>query len=477
MLRRLLKDASLYSLSSLLARGFSFVTVPVFTRILSPADYGALDLLSYVAVLAPLVIGCALDQAVGRFYLDSTLDETERRRIASTGLFYNVIAFAIVGLALSPVAGFLSSSWLDGQVGPGTVQIVLGFIWIQSVFYITNNQLRYLFRARAFALSNVGNTIVSTAAGFAAVAWLDLGVAGVFLGQALGQAIFSVVSIYLARDCYRAVFDLSLLNRMLRYSLPLVPGTLAFFGMQYVDRYILNEVRGLADVGIYGMGARIASLVNLFLMGFQGAWWPEVMRSFRESDAPARFRTVFEVYLFVTMTILVGLSLFGHEVLLVLTTPEFAQGFVVVPLLVLGAVMASIANYFAYGIQIAEKNHLRMALNIAALVASIGFNILLIPVLGALGAALANAVCFTALAAGSMAVSQRLYHVPYAWPATLAALVIGIGVSHSVIAWDAPVTVTALLVKVALAAGATFVLAKLLKVPLQPQAWRRMAGL
>lgn len=474
MLRRLLKDASLYSLSSLLARGFSFITVPIFTRILTPADYGALDLLSYFALLAPLVIGCALDQAVGRYYLDDTLDETERNRVASTGLFYNVIAFAVVATLLWPTAPYLAEHWLDGQVGPGTLRIVFCSLWIYAIFYITTNQLRYMFLARAFTLITMGNIVVSTLAGLAFIVWLDLGVAGVFLGQALGQLLFSVVTIWLARDCYRAVFDLAILRRMLRYGLPLVPGTLAFFVMQYVDRYILNEMRGLAELGIYGMGARIASLVNLFLMGFQGAWWPHVMKSFREPGAAESFRMVFELYLFVTLVILVGLALFGREALLLLTTPEFAQGYAVIPLLVLGAIMSSIANYFTYGIQIAEKNHWRMWLNLAALAACVGLNLLLIPTFGALGAGLANALCALLLAAASLAVSQRYYRVPYRWPAIFIALSLAVVVSHSVIWWKAEVDVQTVLLKIALALATAGALAWLLKVPLRSlPAWRR----
>ena len=477
MLKGLLRDASLYSLSSVLARGFSFITVPVFTRILSPADYGALDLLSYVTLLAPLVIGAAVDQAVGRYYLDSALDPEVRRRVASTGLFYNVIAFAVVGVALLPTADFLASHWLDGQVGPGTLQIVLGFMWIQSIFYITTNQLRYLFRAKAFALVTVGNTIVSTFTGFALLVWFDLGVAGVFLGQGFGQLVFAAIAIWLARDCYRFVLDRVLLRRMLAFSLPLVPGTLAFYAMQYVDRYILNEMRGLADVGIYGMGARIASLVNLFLMGFQGAWMPEVMRSFREPDAPGKFRRVFEVYVFLTMTILVGLSLFGRELLLLLTTPEFAAGFVVVPLLVLGAVMAFIASYFAYGMQIAERSRLRMYLILGALVACVGLNLVLIPALGVLGAALANALSLTALAAVSVAVSQRFYPVPYAWTGCLAAMALAILVSNAAVVQVIPVTPVSILLKAACVLATAALLARILQVPLRPTAWRRAVGL
>ena len=71
MYRRLVRDASLYSVSAVLARGFSLITVPIYTKILAPADYGALDLLNYFAVLAPILVSAALDQAVGRFYSDA----------------------------------------------------------------------------------------------------------------------------------------------------------------------------------------------------------------------------------------------------------------------------------------------------------------------------------------------------------------------------------------------------------------------
>ncbi len=477
MFRQLLKDASLYSLSSLLARGFSFITVPIYTRILTPADYGALDLLTFAALLVQLVLGCALDQAVGRFYLDPDVGSDERRRIVSSVFIFYVVIFGIFAFAVAPAATFIADRWLGGQVGPGTLYIVLVFLWAGSIFYVTNNQLRFMFRSRAVALLNIGNVVVSTAAGFACVFWFRLGVAGVFLGQAIGLLLFSLISIYLARDLYRPLFNWGVLSRLLRYSMPLVPGTVAFFAMQYVDRYILSDLRGLTDVGIYGMGARIASLLNLFLMGFQSAWFPHVMNNFREPGAREKFADVFQIYLFVTMTILIVLSLFGREVLLLLTTTAFAGGFVVVPLLVLGAVMASVANYFSYGIQIAEKNHYRMLLNLLALAASVGLNLLLIPVFGVLGAALANAVCLTVLAVGSMWASQRLYRVPYSWPAILTAIAVAVLVSNSVIFWHPAVTGWTILMKGMLAISSAGLVAYTLQVPIRLSSWRRLAGL
>jgi len=471
MYRRLLKDATLYSASTVLARGFSFLTVPIFTRILSPADYGALDLLTYMAMMIFLILGAAIEQAVGRFYVDNR-DEAGRREIASTALFYNVIVFALF-IPLAPwLAQRLSAGWLDGHVGPGTVLIVFGFTWAQAVFNATNNQLRYMFMAREYALCNVGNVILSTLLAFGFLVWLRLGVAGVFLGQMLGQAVFAGVSIYLARGSYGFTFKWPVLRRLLKYSLPLVPGTIAFFAMQYVDRYALNELKGLSDVGVYGMGARIALLVNLFLMGFQGAWLPLMLEKFREPGAPIQFRNVFNAYLLVTLTLLVSLSLLGQEMLLLLTTPEFAQGYTLVPLLVFSAILGSVAAYFTYGIQIAEKSHYRLTLNVAALLISVVLNFTLVPIWGVMGAAIANVSASLILVIPSLIISQRLYHVPYQWAGIIGATVLAFTVSCSVIFAHYQATGLGVAVKLFAIMLLIPVMARLLGVPLDRNALR-----
>ena len=191
MYKRLLKDASLYSVSSLLARGFSLITVPIYTRLLDPADYGVLDLLSYTAVLIPLVIGMALDQALARFYLDAK-NEEEKKRIASTVLLYTVFVYIIFIPFVGSLAEDLAKGWLSHQVGKGTVMLVFLLIWIQAVFYIANNQLKYRFMSRQYALCNIGNTVLSISLGLLFVVYFRLGVAGI--GRQRRQPGFDVVA-------------------------------------------------------------------------------------------------------------------------------------------------------------------------------------------------------------------------------------------------------------------------------------------
>lgn len=473
MYRRLLKDASLYSVSSLVARGFSLITVPIYTRILSPADYGALDLLSYLAVLVPLFVGAALDQAIARFYHDAK-DDLERKRFASSALFYTVFVFVLFIPFVKPLAGMLAHEWLHDQVGEATVILVFILIWMNAIFTIANNLLIYLFLSKRFAICSIGNTTLSIGLGFTFVVYFKWGVFGILLGQALSVGAFILLSLYFGSESYGLIFDRKSLGRMLAYSLPLVPGTLAFYAMQYVDRYAINQLNGLHDVGLYGIGARIASLVNLFLMGFQGAWSPTVMKNFRDNDAPKKFQVVFNYYFFVVTVILIGLSLFGREILLLLTTKTFSQGFVVVPLLTLAAILASIGQYFTYGIQIAKKSNYRLYLNFAALTLNVVLNYVLIPPLGIIGAALATVISLTSMTVTGIWLSQQYYHVPYRWANIITAAALAIVVSNSVILVDNHVTPEVIATKIAAAFISIIALSRLLNIPLNAAAARQI---
>ena len=463
MYKALVTDAALYSISTVLGRGFSLITVPIFTRILAPSDYGALDLLSYFAVFIPIIAGLALDQAVARFYPEATHDP-EKKKIASTVIFYYLGAVLLTALAGMYFSAAIAEAWLDNQVDKATVAMAFIFVWVHSLYYVLNNQLRYMFLAKKFAFCNIGNTILSMILSVWFIASLELGVFGVFLAQTISQACFAILSLYYGRESYAFSFDRKCLGMMIRYSAPLVPGSIAFFAMQYVDRYALNELRGLEDVGLYGIGARLASLVNLFLIGFQRAWFPIVMKTYKTPGAQEQFSSVFRYFVFASSTVIMVVSVFSEEILLLLTTAEFSQGYVVVPLLLASAVLACIGNYFSFGIQIRKKSAIRLYINLAGLVLNIALNLVLIPVFGLVGAALATFSSFLIMAVVAMTLSQKLYWVPYQWHRIIAASGMAVVLSNVLVGYSLEHTTEMLLFKALLTILALIIMARVLKI-------------
>lgn len=467
MYKSLLKNASLYSISSLISRGFSFITVPIYTRLLSPADYGAYDLLSNMVLLVVLLMGCQLDHALARFYHDAADDE-ERKSISSSILLFTIFLFVPFMFAVEPVSVWLANDWLNHQVDTITVEITFALIWTQAVFVIANNQLTYTFKTKEFAICSITSTVFGVTLSLLFVAHFGLGVAGLLLGQTVGMLLAMLLALYFGKAYFAWTFNGGQLAKMLKYSLPLVPGALAFYLMQYVDRYALNHFVGITEVGLYGIGARVAMLINLFLSGFQGAWTPVVMSSYREPGAKQHFKTVFNYYLFAVLMVLVGLSLFGEEILLLLTNKNFSQGFVVIPLLLLSAILSSITHYFTYGIQIAKKSGWRMMLNLSGLVINSGLVFWLAPRYGMIGAALATALSFAFMSAVGMAISQRFYTVPYRWRRILTASLFAIAISNTVLLGDYEINLQTELLKTAVVLFALLFLARLLAIKLDP---------
>lgn len=465
MLRALLRDGSLYTATAIAGRMLSLLTVPIFTRYLTPADYGVVDLLTYLALFVPLLVGLALDQAVARFYADAPDDE-ERRRIASTVLLYFVFGLLLVALLAMMAADVVATGLLHGETDVATVRMAMVFLWLNAVFFITNNQLKYMFKARLYALSNLGNAVVGAVLAVAFLSVGEMGVLGVFLAQSASLALFTLVSLFAARSAYRIVFHLATLRRLLQYSLPLVPATVAFFVMQYVDRYVISELRGLEEVGLYGIGARVAGLVNLILWGFQSAWYPLIMRNHASPDTPRQVATIFSYYVLATGTMLVLVSLFAPEILRVLTTPDYYAAYQYVPLLIAAAVLCSIANYFSFGLQIARKSMQRMYINLAVIVVNIAAAVLLVQQFGAMGAAIAAFISFSVLAVVSLGFSQRYYAVPYRWGAVLSAGAVAILGAHLVLVFPETGEIVWLPVKLLVAASAGFLMSVLLGIQL-----------
>jgi O-antigen/teichoic acid export membrane protein len=114
-----------------------------------------------------------------------------------------------------------------------------------------------------------------------------------------------------------------------------------------------------------------------------------------------------------TVLSVTGLSLFGADVVNKFATPEYLPGHKVVPLLAAGTAAYGLGAYFSFGIGISKKTIHKAWTGILAAVVNVALSLLLVPVMGMYGAALATFCAFLLLAILQMRWSQKLWHVPY----------------------------------------------------------------
>lgn len=413
MLRLALRDSLIYGLAAILARGLAIFLLPIYTRVMSPADYGVYDLLVTLVALANLVVALEVSQGLARFWAD-TVQGAARARVASTALWFTVgMYLAVCSVALlfaDPLA-----VWLTGDVAyREALRLGLVFIALNGVFYLVLNQFRWELRSSEFALVSLAYALLTL--GFAVLFCLVLhwGLEGVLLAQIAATLISLLLALWRLRASFRMAFDGHALRAMLAFSLPLVPSGIAIFTSLYINRFALIQYATMEEVGIYGLATRIAGLITLLILGVQAALTPLVYQHAGQPETPGQIARLFSWFVALALLGCLGLGLLANELVQLFATADYASAAPLVMILAPAMLMAQM-YVFAPGIGIRKKTLYQLGVTLLAAVISVLANWLLVPLSGMVGAAWATLLSSVVFLGGWFWISQRLYPVPYAW--------------------------------------------------------------
>lgn len=431
MLKAFLKDSAIYAVPAFISRGLSLFLVPLYTRVLSPADYGSLDLLTVFAGIINLTIALEVSQGVARFYA-AEQDQVRKMLYASSSFWFTLGCYTVFAVLMLLNTKTLSAL-IMGQQGLETAfKIGIVYIWINGLFYLIQNQFRWELRSKNYAVISLLMSFVTAGVSVWLAYCLRWGLEGLLTGMVAGSLVGTGLGLWRLRNSFRFRFDGVRLYEMLSFSTPLVFSGVAVWISLYIDRIMINHFLSIDEVGLYGIGYRMASIAGLLMIGFQGALTPLVYTHYQEADTPRQLSRIFRLFLVFALFVFLGLSLFTSDILRLLTTESFYGSAVVVVYLVPAKLLASM-YIFAPGIGIAKKTHLLIWINCAGALLNVALNFLLIPRLGIIGAGLATMLGYLAVFALYMTISQRLYHVPHHWRPILMCVTLA-----TMMAWGLP---------------------------------------
>ena len=423
MMRELWRHGAIYAAGTIVSRGLALLLMPLVTRLLAPAEYGVFDLVVTAGVLANLLVPLETPQALARMWNEREPGDAQRR-LAGTAWTFGVLGYAgFVALA------YAVAPWLAPRVfGAGYVeawQAGAVFIGANGVMLLLQSQFRWERRPRAYAAMSIAYG-AGTLALLALLAWRGTADAADVLWAHAAASLFVAAG---ARVRLRGTLgwgvDAGELRVMLRYSLPLVPAGVALFAATYLHRWMLGALGSLDDVGLFGVAARLGGAVTLVLIGVQTAITPLVYAHHREPGTPAALARLAEGFWCLALLACGAMALFARELLALLAGPAYAAA---APLLVWLAVAALLGQMyvFAPGIPIAQRTGWQLAITLAAALAAVLLNLLLVPLAGARGAAAASVLSALLFLGAWIVAGQRLYPLPLRWRAlatcTLAAL-------------------------------------------------------
>lgn len=417
MLKAILRDSLIYGLASVLSKGVGFFLLPLYTRVLSTADYGAFDLLITLSVLVNLSVALEVSQGLARYWGDTEVS-FQRRKLASTTFWFTLGMYSLFWVASMLASSRLNLLLLGNAAYLDAFRLGLGFITINGIYYLLLNQFRWELRSKAYAMVSFCYVLMTLFFAIILCLWLGKGLEGVMLAQLLAVLFSTLLCLWLLRTTFGFFFDLKTLVTMLNFSVPLVPASLAIFVSLYINRVALLHFGSLEDVGLFGIGSRIAGLSALLILGIQAALTPLVYQHYRDPETPHQIAKLFGWFTAVALAGCLFLAVFSRQLLTIFAPAEYLNGASLVALLA-PAFLLSQMYIFAPGIAIQKKTIWQLWVALLSAVVSVIGNWLLVPLWGGFGASVATLLTALVFFFAWLSVSQRLYRIPYNWRASL----------------------------------------------------------
>lgn len=429
-LRQLAVESLVYGVAGAASSVIAIITVPIYTRIFAPDDYGAISLVTTTIALAAIVVVLALDNSAHRWYWD-TEDEEHRKTSIASWFWCQLATSSSVGIALLASAPYLARALGDGSDDLGTLfRIAALSLPLMTFTRVANGWLRLQRKAASAAGFAVALAVLTAGASIFFVVVMRLGIRGVFLGQLTAYAVTAAVALMLLKDwIHPRWFEAKRLREMLRFALPLVPAAISLWVVNLLDRYFINLWSTKSELGLYQVGYQLSAVVALGTSAFQQAWGPFALSLQHDEEGPATFARVLLVFLWVTSLVCAALTIFASEILSVFATPAYAGAASVVGYLSFSYMMIGLMYIAALGPSLARTTKpIAAAVTIAA-VLTVLLNILLTPSLGKEGAAIATLVSWAVVPLYLFRRAQELHYIPYRFPPAAGLVALGMSIA------------------------------------------------
>ena len=427
-LRRLARHSAVYGLGGLVSRILATLLLPLYTSYLPPKAYGRVEVVTATTAVLAIALQMGISTAFFRFYFDAK-EEAGKLTVIRTS-FWFTMAMSTLGLALGLVFAAPVGHLIGLGHDPNLVRAGAVGLWAQTNY----NQLTALFRVEQrsvqYAVASVVNVGVTVAAMVLFVAVFHWGAIGLVVGNFTGT-----LTVYLALLVYRTEqlgleFDRTLFRGMQKFGMPLVPSALALWTINWIDREFVIWYKGQAEVGVYSVAIKVASIITFVMVAFRTAW-PAFAYSIEDDGEARRTYSYVLTYLLaaVSWVALALGALAPWWVRLLTSKPGYLRAEKGVALLAFAFALYAGYTVLAIGSGRARRTQLNWVVTGFGAAVNVGLNFWLVPAYGFVGASIATAVSYAALFVGMTVYAQSVYPVPYQWRRIVTVVGAGVGLT------------------------------------------------
>jgi|TARA_B100000315_G_scaffold26617_1_gene22905 O-antigen/teichoic acid export membrane protein len=418
-IRKLGKQSLIYGLGHILARLVTFLLLPLYTNVFSAREYGVVALFYTFLSFLNVIMRYGLGAAFLKFYVPA---EKEERKAVFSNVIVSLFVTGIPFFLICHGLGHFLSPIILGVDEPSYVTImgliiVLDTIWSIPLLGFRAENRPGLFIT--FSLLNVGITI---GLNLFLILKMGMGIDAIFLSNLSASAFIFLLSLpYIYHR-----FEFTLVSRkrwdtIIKFAIPFLPAGLFSMAMEVADRYILNFLTDLATVGIYNAGYKVGMLMMLSVTAFNFGWQPFFLEKGKDSNQGNLFGKVTTFALaalgFIWLLLmlwaddLIQLEIMGYSFF----GPEFQKALPIIPWIALGYLFYGFYVLQTPGIFLKDRPGIAAWTRLSGAISNLALCYLLIPLYGALGAAIATCLSFFIMFLIMYKWNRKLYPIQLEW--------------------------------------------------------------
>ena len=411
---RFIQRIGLVGLTNILISLSSLIFIPIITKSFTTAEYGMWAQVNTTIALVPNIANLGLPYTMVRFLSA----EKDKEKIKDS--FYPMISLTFISTLIICSLFLIFGNTIANALFNGSMQ-VLYITTVISFFACMNLMLITFFRTfqqmKRYSLFLVLQSYIGV---FVSIylTYAGYNIETVVLGLLTGYAsVFIMMAFLIVKYLGIGIGKWSNLREQLAFALPTIPSNVSSWIVDSSDKYVIGILIGSVAVGCYSPGYALGSILLMFLSPFAvllPAILPEHYEKGDIEEVDKYLSYSMKYYLLLTVPAGVGMSVLSKPLLYIITTPEIALGgYMVTPFVCLGAILMGMYG-ITNNILILEKNTMILGkLWIVVAISNIVLNLLLVPHLNILGAAIATLLCYILAFTVTAIASKKTMRLPF----------------------------------------------------------------
>ena len=421
-IKSLFSQGFFYGITSSLHGLLSFLLLPLLTAYYTTEEFGIYSIIILTSSILGTIFYFGASSALGRFYFDKKSLDHVNAVISATLFIISIGAFIYILIA-TIFGNYISILLFDTDLYGFAV--TLGFSGSAFGFlqHLMTLILRYEKKLKFFMIVMIGTLLINLITTYFLLI-NDYGVLSPLFGIVVSMSLgFSLICVYRFKSLI-FILKKDYVLKILHFGVQISITSLLFYVLDFSDRFIMNELLTLSDVGIYSLGYKIGSLINIILiLPFSYVWAPLRMEYVNNSNNKEFTSKVFSYFSLIGFILILFVVLFGKEIIsFFITNGEYDNAIIIIPIIMLSILIYGFQNILDLGIYLEKKIYYYMLISISVIIINVVLNYIFLPKYGYIAAAYTTLVSYLISSLLIFLISIRFYKIELEWKRVLVPL-------------------------------------------------------